>query len=66
MTALSTRLHAVSASTEPSPASRTIISSSRERVVSLRSHFFWTVGSRVVRLMNTKPWVKNAPAAARR
>ena len=64
--ALSTRLHAVSASTEPSPASSTIIRSSRDSVVSLYPQWSCTVGSLVVRLMKTKPWVKKAPAAARR
>ena len=55
-----------SASTEPTPASSTIISSSPDRASSPRSQRSWSRGSRVVRLMKTRPWARNAaPTAVR-
>jgi hypothetical protein len=56
----------VSATTEPTPASSTIISSRRDSSVSERCHRSEKSGSRVVRLMNTRPWVAKPPAAATR
>ena len=54
-----------SAATEPTPASRTIISNSSDSGTSDRSQCFWNAGSRVVRLMKTRPWVRNRPPATR-
>ena len=51
-----------SAASEPTPASSTIISSS-DNSTEDSCHVFCTTGSRVVRLMNTSPWVKKPPAA---
>src|SRR5689334_14846601 len=55
-----------SATSDPTAASSTIISSTRLVATSPRSYSSVMSGRRVVRLMNTKPWVKKAPAAARR
>ena len=64
--ALSLRLASRSASTEPTPASSTIISSSPDSSRSERSQRSEKSGSRVVRLMKTKPWVAKPDAMARR
>ena len=55
-----------SATTEPAPASRTIMSSTSDSWTSERSQRSENRGSRVVRLMKTIPWVAKASAAARR
>ena len=64
--ALSLRSASRSASTEPTPASSTIISSRPESSRSERSQRSEKSGSRVVRLMKTNPWVAKADAMARR
>ena len=58
--ALSLRSASRSASTEPTPASSTIISSSPDSSRSERCQRSEKSGSRVVRLMNTNPWVAKA------
>jgi hypothetical protein len=64
--ALSVERAARSASTEPTPASTTIISRISDSVTSLKSQRSRTSGSRVVSEMNTRPWVKKAAPSARR
>ncbi len=55
-----------SAASVPTPASSTSASRSSDSSSSERSHLSEKSGSRVVRLMKTKPWVAKAPATARR
>src|SRR6478609_481762 len=64
--ALSRFFASVSATTEPTPASSTIISSTSESWMSEISHLSWKSGSRVVRLSRIMPWVRNPAATARR
>src|SRR6478735_3665892 len=64
--ALSRFFASVSATTEPTPASSTIISSTSECWMSEISHLSWKSGSRVVRLSRIMPWVRNLAATARR
>ena len=51
---------------DPAPASSTIISRTPDRASSPRSQRSWMRGSRVVRLMKTRPCVRNAAAIASR
>ena len=62
--ALSLRRATSSATTEPAPASSTIMSSTSDSSTSERSQRSENRGSRVVRLMKTSPWVAKASAAA--
>ncbi len=64
--ALSLRLATISATSEPTPASSTIISSRTDISTDDSDHFSCTTGSRVVRLMKTSPCVKKPAAAAKR
>src|SRR6476661_2527474 len=50
----------------PTPASRTSASSSSDSSTSESDQRSENAGSLVVRLMNTNPWVRNAPATASR
>ena len=66
-TALSRALgHASRRAASPTPASSTIISSRTDSLDSRESPLVLQSGSRVVRLMNTRPWVKKPAAAANR
>ena len=65
-TALSRRGASRSATSDPAPASSTIISRTPESASSPRSQRSWIRGSRVVRLMKTRPCVRNAAAIASR
>jgi hypothetical protein len=64
--ALSRRLATTSAASEPTPASSTIISSRTDISTDESDHLSCTSGSRVVRLMKTRPCVKKPDAAANR
>ena len=64
--ALSSRFASVSATTEPTPASRIIISRISDSVTSDRCHLSWKSGSRVVRLSRISPWVRKPAAVAAR
>src|SRR4051794_6106835 len=64
--ALSRFLARVSATTDPTPASSTIISRTSESLTSDRCHLSWKSGSRVVRLSRIRPWVRKAAAVAAR
>ena len=64
MTALPTCRTTHSVTSEPTPASSTIMSSSSESVTSSSPHRSRNRGRRVVRLMKTKPCAKNAAATA--
>ena len=64
--ALECRFARVSATTEPTPASSTIISSSSDSATEEMSQRSEKSGSRVVRLMKTSPWVRKAAAMAGR
>ena len=64
--ALSRRFASVSATTEPTPANRIIIKSTRDSETSDRCHLSWKSGSRVVRLSRISPWVRKPAAVAAR